>query len=118
MQNSQPLNTMQTADFWLVHQAHPFQPLFMNVVDYVTSEIGLFRYKLYLPKNDVNAPSIIEIALISGYLVSMDFIKTKQDKLSTMQPIQCSVTLERFRAITRHASEITLTLNSLFKLTL
>ena len=35
-----------------------------------------------------------------------------------MQPIARSVTLERFGAITRHASEITLTLNSLFKLTL
>ena len=30
----------------------------MNVVDYVTSEIGLFRYKLYLPKNDGKALSI------------------------------------------------------------
>ena len=35
-----------------------FSTLSMNVVDYVTSEIGLFLYKLYLPKNDVNALSI------------------------------------------------------------
>ena len=118
MQNSQPLNTMQTADFCLVHQTHPFQPLFMNVVDYVTSEIGLFRNKLYLPKTTSTRRQYVEIALISGILVSIDVIKTKQDKLSTMQPIPWSVTLERFRAITRHASEITLTLNSLFKLTL
>ena len=27
-----------------------FHFLFINVVDYVTNEIGLFRYKLYLPK--------------------------------------------------------------------
>ena len=66
MQNSQPLNAMQTTDFCLVYKTHAFQPLFMNVVDYVTSEIGLFRYNLYLPKKkkkkkkkkDVNAPSV------------------------------------------------------------
>ena len=106
---------MRTADFWLVHQAHPFQFLLMNLVDYVTSEIGLFRYKL--PKTTSTHRQYVEIALISGYLVSMDFIKTQRDKISTMQPIPCSVTLERFRAITRHASEITLKLNSLFKFT-
>ena len=91
----------------------------MNVVDYVTSEIGLFRYKRYLPKTTSTRRHYVEIALILGNLVSIDFIKTKQDKQSIMQPIPWSVTLEKFRAITRHASEITLTLrNVLFKLTL
>ena len=77
----------------------------MNVVDYVTSEIGLFRYTLYLPKATSTRRQYVEIALFS-----IDFIKTKQDRQSTMQPIPWSVT--------RHASEITLTLNSLLKLTL
>ena len=78
----------------------------MNVVDYVTSKIGLFRSKLYLPKTTSTHRQEVEIVLISGNFVSIDFIKTKQDKQSTMQPIPWSVTLERFRAITRHASEI------------
>ena len=49
----------------------------MNVVDYVTSEIGLFRYKLYLPKRTSTGRQVVEIALISGYLVSMDFHENK-----------------------------------------
>ena len=54
----------------------------MNVVDYVTSEIGHFRYKLYLPKKKPKSTrrQVVEIALILGYLVSIAFhkIKTRQ----------------------------------------
>ena len=89
----------------------------MNVVDYVTSEIGPLQYKFYLPKTTSTRRQYVEIAFISGNLVFIDFIKTKQHKQITMQPIPWSVTLDRFRAITRHASELTLTLDSLFKLT-
>ena len=90
----------------------------MNFVDNVTSEFGLFRYKLYPPKTTSTRRQWVEIALISGNLVPFDFIKTKQHIQSTMQPIPWLLTLDRPRAITRHASELTLTLISLFKLTL
>ena len=49
----------------------------MNVVDYVTSEIELFRFKLYLPKYDVNAPSNGRYCLYFGLLVFIDFHKNK-----------------------------------------
>ena len=86
----------------------------MTVLDNVTNEIGLFWDKLYLPKTTSTRRQQVEIAFISGNLVSIDFIKIKQDKQSTMQPILWSVTLERFSAITRHANEITLTPNDFF----
>ena len=57
MQNSQPLNTMQTIDFVKPIRPILIDPSLMNVVDNARSEIGLFRDNLYLPKNDVNAPS-------------------------------------------------------------
>ena len=49
----------------------------MNVVDYVTSEIGPFRYTLYLPKTTSTCHQVVEIALISVYLVSIDLHKNK-----------------------------------------
>ena len=53
------LSTIEHKQLTFVKPIRPilFTPSLMNVVDYVRSEIGLFRYKLYLPKNDVNAPS-------------------------------------------------------------
>ena len=49
----------------------------MNVVDYVTCEICLFRYKLNLPKMTSTRRQVVEVALISDNLGSNDFHKNK-----------------------------------------
>ena len=57
--------------------------ILINVVDYVTNEIGLFRYKLFKPKKTTSTcRQLVDIVLISGYLVSIDFQKneTRQTK--------------------------------------
>ena len=63
---------------YLGHKTHPFHPLFINVVDYMTNESGLFRYKLYRPKKtDVNVSPSGRNCLNFGLLGSHGFSETQ-----------------------------------------